>query len=250
MSTVMIVLLFGLTMMAIERWRPGRHFEKRQGWWYRATFLNLMQAISVLIGTLTWDRWLPGHSLTPGMHWSLPVQITCGYLLITFVYYWWHRARHEIPVLWRWFHQLHHSPARIEIITSFYKHPLEILCNGFLSSFLLYVVLGLSVHAVTTVILVTGIAELFYHWNVRTPYWLGFFFQRPESHCIHHHAGYHRNNYSDLPLWDMLFGTFENPRHQPEKCGFDNTCETKLLPMLMGHDIHREAAKARKEALS
>ena len=52
-----------------------------------------------------------------------------GYLVITFVYYWWHRARHEVPILWRCFHQVHHSPQRIEIITSFYKHPVEIACQ-------------------------------------------------------------------------------------------------------------------------
>ena len=42
-----------------------------------------------------------------------------GYLTITFVYYWWHRARHEHPWLWRYLHQIHHSPARLEIVTSF-----------------------------------------------------------------------------------------------------------------------------------
>ena len=29
---------------------------------------------------------------------------------------------------------------------------------------------------------ITGVAELIYHCNIRTPYWLGFIFQRPESH--------------------------------------------------------------------
>ena len=58
--------------------------------------------------------------------------------------------------------------------------------------------------------LLTGIAELFYHWNVRTPHWLGYFVQRPESHCVHHQRGRHRNNYSDLPLWDIAFGTFSS----------------------------------------
>lgn len=250
MNTVVIVLLCALVMMVAERWRPGRRFEKRQGWWPRALVLNLVQAGSVFVTAMTWDRWLPGLSLLQGDSWSLPLQVIGGYLLITFVYYWWHRARHEVPVLWRWFHQLHHSPARIEIITSFYKHPLEILLNGFLSSFVLYAMLGLSAPAVTMVVLITGVAELFYHWNVRTPYWLGFFFQRPESHCIHHLAGYHRNNYSDLPLWDMLFGTFENPRTQPEQCGFDAAHEIHLMPMLLGQDVHARARHAQQETLS
>jgi len=46
----------------------------------------------------------------------------------------WHRARHESDFLWRWLHQVHHSPVRIEIMTTFYKHPVEQLVNGVLSS--------------------------------------------------------------------------------------------------------------------
>ena len=114
---------------------------------------------------------------------------------------------------------------------------LSLVINGFLSAFILYVLLGLSPQAVTITVLITGIAELFYHWNVRTPYWLGFLFQRPESHCVHHRQGHHRNNFSDLPLWDMLFGTFENPRIAPESCGFANELERQILPMLCGKDV-------------
>ena len=63
---------------------------------------------------------------------------------VTFIYYWWHRSRHEATFLWRWFHQFHHSPQRIEIITSFYKHPLELIANGILSSAILYGLVGLG----------------------------------------------------------------------------------------------------------
>lgn len=41
-------------------------------------------------------------------------------------------------------------------------------------------------------IALTGIAELIYHWNINTPYWLGFIFQRPESHRIHHQENWPR----------------------------------------------------------
>lgn len=242
MNTIIVVLTAAVVMMAFERLRPGRRVTSAPGWWPRAVALNLVQAGSVFVSALTWDRWLPGLAWQEGSQWPVALQIVSGYLLITFVYYWWHRARHEIPLLWRVFHQLHHSPARIEVMTSFYKHPLEILLNGFLSAFLLYVVLGLSAPAIASVVLVTGLAELFYHWNVRTPYWLGFFFQRPESHCVHHRAGYHRNNYSDLPLWDMLFGTFENPKEMPAATGFDQQRETRLIDMLLGRDLYRKTS--------
>jgi sterol desaturase/sphingolipid hydroxylase (fatty acid hydroxylase superfamily) len=65
---------------------------------------------------------------------------------------------------------------------------------------------------------------------IRTPYWLGFIFQRPESH----QTGHHRHNYSDLPIWDLLFGTFDDPRDNPPSCGFSGTRETQLTRMLLG----------------
>ncbi|GAB4356476.1 MAG: hypothetical protein OHK0021_00790 [Bryobacter sp.] len=160
-----------------------------------------------------------------------------GYIVITFVYYWWHRWRHEVPILWRWLHQVHHSPQRIEVITSFYKHPLEIFINSILSSAITYGIVGLGPEAAAQSVLLTGLAELVYHWNVRTPYWLGFIFQRPESHCVHHQEGLHTYNFSDLPLWDMMFGTFRNPRVWDSRCGFGEK-EHELAPMLVGRDVN------------
>jgi sterol desaturase/sphingolipid hydroxylase (fatty acid hydroxylase superfamily) len=83
------------------------------------------------------------------------------------------------------------------------------------------------------------LAELFYHWNVKTPHWLGYIFQRPESHCVHHQEGVHSFNYADLPLWDMLFGTFRNPRTWEARCGFGAENEHRLLEMLFGVDVNK-----------
>src|SRR5262249_39822873 len=148
--------------------------------------------------------------------------------------YWWHRWRHEVDFLWRWLHQVHHSPQRIEIITSFYKHPLEILVNSVLSSAILYLGLGLGPEAATLAITLTGVAELIYHWTVPTPYWLGFIVQRPESHRVHHQEGVHHYNFADLPLWDWMFGTLRNPRRWDGRCGFGPDGEHRLLTMLRG----------------
>src|SRR5690606_25351902 len=129
---------------------------------------------------------------------------------------------------WRWLHQLHHSPARLELAATFYKHPLEILVNGVLSSAILSLLVGASPEQATLAIAMTGIAELFYHCNVRTPYWLGFLIQRPESHCLHHARQRHDCNFADLPMWDMLFGTFENPRGDDAVCGFEEHEELRV----------------------
>jgi sterol desaturase/sphingolipid hydroxylase (fatty acid hydroxylase superfamily) len=162
--------------------------------------------------------------------------------VITFVYYWWHRVRHHSPLLWRVVHQVHHSPQRIEIITSFYKHPVEIVVNGVLSSAILYLGLGLSPGSAAGAVALSGLGELVYHWNVATPYWLGFVFQRPESHCVHHQEGVHSFNYSDLPVWDMLFGTFRNPRRFDARCGLGDANERRLGALLAGVDVTADAA--------
>lgn len=43
--------------------------------------------------------------------------------------------------------------------------------------------------------------------NIKTPQWMDFIVQRPESHSIHCATGVHAFNYSDLPLFNMLLAT-------------------------------------------
>jgi sterol desaturase/sphingolipid hydroxylase (fatty acid hydroxylase superfamily) len=109
--------------------------------------------------------------------------------------------------------------------------------NGLLSSVVLYLVVGLGPVAATYTMLLNGLAELFYHWNVKTPHWIGYVFQRPESHCVHHEEGLHRYNYGDLPVFDMMFGTFRNPREWDARCGFGGEAEHRLKEMLAGKEV-------------
>jgi sterol desaturase/sphingolipid hydroxylase (fatty acid hydroxylase superfamily) len=233
------ILAVGLGMMGWERLRPARPLPAVEGWWARALLLNGCQLGMVFVAGWTWDKVLRAASLfdlgdaIPAWQGGL-----LGYLLSTFVYYWWHRARHEVDWLWRGLHQVHHSPSRLEVITSFYKHPIEIAANGVLTSLIVYTVLGLNFEAAAFNTLFSALAEFFYHVNVRTPRWLGYLIQRPEMHRVHHEAGAHRYNYGDLPIWDLAFGTFRNPEDQAGPCGFDRDKELALGPMLLLRDVH------------
>jgi sterol desaturase/sphingolipid hydroxylase (fatty acid hydroxylase superfamily) len=236
MIVVGVVLAVALAMMLVEARSPGRNWPRVPGWWARALALNAGQAAVAVVAGWAWDGWMEARR-----PWSAdalgPVGgAVAGYVAMTFAYYWWHRWRHQSPLLWRVFHQVHHSPQRIEILTSFYKHPAEVLANGLLSSAIVYMVVGLGPEAAVGAVALSGLAELVYHWNVRTPHWLGYFVQRPESHCVHHQAGVHSSNYSDLPMWDMLFGTFRNPRSFDSRCGFGED-EHRLGAMLAGVDL-------------
>lgn len=232
----MIVLLAALVMMVVEVKRPGRRWPEVTGWWTRAVVLNVFQAITVVFAGWLVTSFLNQEPVFAGASLGPVLGAFWGYLVLTFVFYWWHRARHENAFLWRWFHQIHHAPQRLEILTSFYKHPLEVLANAAISAVVMFWILGLSHEAALGATLLAGLAELFYHWNVRTPRWVGYFLQRPESHCVHHEQGIHQKNYGDLPVWDMLFGTFHNPPEFDGACGFGEL-EAELGPMLAGVDV-------------
>lgn len=237
MFAILVTGLAAAGMLGVETARPGRRLPRVRGFYLRAVLLTAIQAGVVAVAGLTWDAWLRDHQLFSSQGLGTVGGAVAGYLAITFIYYWWHRARHDVPLLWRTLHQVHHSPSRLEVLTSFYKHPLEVLANGVLSSAILYLLVGATPAAAGLAVLATGLAELFYHWNVRTPYWLGFLIQRPESHCVHHEAGRHSGNYADLPLWDWLFGTLHNPRHWNSACGFEAGREQRLGEMLRGVDV-------------
>ena len=227
--------------LVIERLRPGWDLPRVATWPLRVLVVNAVQLAVVLLAGVTWERWLSQSSL---LHLSAHLSPTVGgllaYFIATFVFYWWHRWRHESDLLWRLFHQIHHSPQRLEVVTSFYKHPLEMVLNSIIGSLLVFALLGLSPEAGAVYTLCTALGEFFYHTNVRTPRWVGWFFQRPEMHRIHHQLDRHKNNYGDITWWDMLFGTYENPPQWHDRCGFDGAREQQLLSMLAWRDVHRD----------
>jgi sterol desaturase/sphingolipid hydroxylase (fatty acid hydroxylase superfamily) len=236
-----IIFIVFACCFVLERVIPGWQLPTVRTWPLRVLAINGIQLCVVLVAGLTWERWLSSWSL---FHLSQHVSPVIGgliaYFIATFIFYWWHRWRHEIQFLWVGFHQIHHSPQRLEVITSFYKHPGEMVVNSIVGSLLVYALLGLSVEAGGFYTLCTALGEFFYHTNVKTPRWVGYFFQRPEMHRIHHQYERHKNNYGDITWWDMLFGTYENPAEWQLTCGFDDDKEQQLVNMLKYQDVHRK----------
>ena len=106
--------------------------------------------------------------------------------------------------------------------------------------FVTVIVLGLDPVAAALVGYVAAFHGMFQHWNVRTPRWLGYFIQRPEAHCEHHRLGVHANNFGDLPLWDLLFGSFRNPTSFDGECGFAAPADRRMLAMLAWRDVNAD----------
>lgn len=234
-----IIIGVGLFLIILERIIPDQKLPHVKGWWTRVILINSMQLGVIILGGYTWDVWLKNASVFElSAHTSSAIGGLIAYFIITFVFYWWHRWRHDSNFLWLTFHQVHHSPQRIETITSFYKHPVEIIFNSILIGTVNFVILGLTVESAAFCLLYSSVGEYVYHMNIKTPHVMGYFFQRPEMHRIHHQKSKHYNNFSDLPFWDMLFGTFENPKEMNSNCGFKTERESRLLDMLTFKNVN------------
>ncbi|HEU4996837.1 MAG TPA: sterol desaturase family protein [Gemmatimonadaceae bacterium] len=185
--TLLLVFGIGAGFLITERLWPAAKLPRVRAWYPRILLINSLQAGILVLAGYTWDGWLRRVSLfqLDGRMGVLP-QALVAYVVSSFIYYWWHRWRHSSQFWWKVCHQLHHSPRRIEVLTSFYKHPAEITLNSILSASIVYTLLGVSVPAAALYTVFTAVAEFFYHWNIRTPAWLGPIFQRPESHRVHH----------------------------------------------------------------
>jgi hypothetical protein len=78
---------------------------------------------------------------------------------------------------------------------------------------------------------------MFTHANIRTPRWLGYFISRPEMHAVHHERGSHSGNYCDLPVIDMIFGTYRNPEKFEGEAGFYDGASARVGDMILGRDV-------------
>lgn len=224
-------------LLAAEFWWPARRFEAVPGWRLRCVlFIPMIVAISsgvpaLLEGLFARRHLLHGHEL------GVAGGAVLGIFLSEFVLYWVHRWHHSVNLLWRWVHQLHHSAERMDVFGAAYFHPFEILEGSFLGIVFFGGVLGLEPEAAALAILWQSFHGIFQHGNIGTPRWLGYIIQRPEQHGIHHQRELHAGNYSNLPIFDRIFGTFENPRSWQGVAGFYAGSSACLAPMLLGRDI-------------
>lgn len=209
--------------------------------WYRLRGLLMsLAAVAASFGV----AWLWGEVLTfPSLFdlsgWNLFAAAGVGILVYEFVHYWYHRSAHRFDWLWRAAHQTHHSTESHDAFGANYTAPLDFFMFASLPILVVAPLLGLSAGSAAIVGAFIGFNAMFQHANLRTPRWLGYVIQRPESHSLHHARGVHGFNYSDLPLWDMVFGTFRNPRYFADEVGFYKGASAKVAAMWTFQDVSK-----------
>jgi sterol desaturase/sphingolipid hydroxylase (fatty acid hydroxylase superfamily) len=235
-------------MIAWEAIAPARQLPEIRGWKLKGllAFILFFYLSSYL--PLLWDKYLAEFQLFDLSALGTLGGAAVGLLIYELAVYVWHRTMHNVDFLWRSFHQMHHSAERLDTYGAFYLSPLDVVGFTFVGSLALTLIVGLTPQAGTAVILLTFFFAVFQHANIKTPRWLGYIVQRPESHTIHHGKGIHAYNYADLPLFDMVFGTFRNPSEYENETGFYHGASERVVDMLVFKDVSQPEPERRAVA--
>lgn len=240
--SAVIVAVF-VVLMILEARFSGRDYPQRRGWrlkgWLFFVSSGLLAGAVRLFVPL--GNWLGTGYLIDAGSLGPVVGGVFGYFAYSFFAYWWHRATHLNGVLWRFVHQLHHAPVRVDVAGTAVVHPFEYIVIALLLNFVTVVLLNLSFDAALVTIFIAQMYAFFGHLNIKTPRIFGYFVQRPEGHVLHHHRRITLVNFGDFPLWDILFGTFQNPREfSQEPVGFGGRFDEAYGAMLLCRDVSGE----------
>jgi sterol desaturase/sphingolipid hydroxylase (fatty acid hydroxylase superfamily) len=160
-------------------------------------------------------------------------QILVAVVLLDFTGYWLHRLSHREP-LWR-LHAVHHSSTRLDWLATFRNHPAAELVSRVLGVLPL-LLLGVDGRVIAGVVPVLALWGVVIHANVS---WglgpLRYVIAAPLFHRWHHSvepAARDKNFAGLLPVWDLLFGTYYCPRHQPAEFGADTPVPSGFFAQL------------------
>lgn len=237
-ASLVVISIFVVLLLA-EEFFPGRKLPVIRNWKGKGLLSFIIYFFVSTYLPMFWNGALAEHTL---LDMTVLGDIGGGVvalLIYEFGVYVWHRSMHKSNLLWRVFHQLHHSAERVDTYGAFYFSLMDMIGFTFLTSLALVWVGGFTVQATIYAIYGATFLAVIQHANIRTPQWMGYVFQRPESHSLHHAKGIHAFNYSDLPLFDLLFGTFRNPKEFSAETGFYDGASSKVGEMLLFRDINR-----------
>lgn len=234
--SLIVIGIYG-ALMLWEAIFPARKLPHVKYWRLKGILAFLLFFFLSSYLPIIWDGYLAAYQLFDlsqlGTYWGALV----GVVLYEFGEYVWHRTMHNSNFLWKTMHQMHHSAERIDSYGAFYFSPLDMIGWVALGSITLVLAAGFTPEATTLIILITTFLTIFQHSNVKTPAWLGYFIQRPEAHTVHHAKGVHAYNYAGITIFDILFGTFKNPKNYEHESGFYLGASNRIKDMLLFRDV-------------
>ncbi|MDX2088665.1 MAG: sterol desaturase family protein [Kofleriaceae bacterium] len=161
------------------------------------------------------------------------------FVVTDFVYYWYHRLSHEMPVLWS-MHHTHHSSPWMNLTTAVRLNWVAKFLIPLV--FLPLVLLGMSPAHVSLSLALGLLFQFFLHTEAvgKLGWFEGKLFNTPSAHRVHHGSNreYIDKNYAGVFIvWDRLFGTYQAeqaPVRYGVTSGFmgHNPIKAQLYPLL------------------
>jgi len=161
-------------------------------------------------------------------------------LLLDLLIYWWHRANHEVPWLWR-FHAVHHLDRFLDVTTAVRFHAGEVVLSAIVrAAIVIAAAMPLSSVLVCETLLLA--ATTFHHSNLRigarVEAMIARVFVTPSIHWVHHDAASRADrdaNYATiLSLWDHLFRSRAPGRRTADfAVGVDHLEDTGMIRLLL-----------------
>ena len=174
------------------------------------------------------------------------------FFLDDFSYYWFHRANHEVRLLWAG-HVNHHSSQYLNLGTALRQGVGERV-HKFL--FWLWLpLLGFDTGMIITMISINLFYQFWVHTQAvrRLPGWIEFAFNTPSHHRVHHGSNVRYldcNHGGVLIIWDRLFGTFSPERdEEPVVYGLTKNIDGDSVLTVLGHEyaaIWRDVMRAKR----
>jgi sterol desaturase/sphingolipid hydroxylase (fatty acid hydroxylase superfamily) len=151
------------------------------------------------------------------------------FFLDDFVYYWFHRANHEVRFLWAG-HVSHHSSVKMNFGTALRQGVGERV-----HKYLFWMPLPLLGFDPLMIVIMISLNLIYQFWVhtelvTRLPVWTEQVFNTPSHHRVHHGSNVRYldcNHGGVLIIWDRLFGTFsEESNDEPVVYGLTKNIDT------------------------
>ena len=218
------------------RWtRLGRNL----GLWLPNVALSPLVVLPLTAWAATFDL-----GVRPGW-WRGGPALALDIVLLDLWIYWWHRANHEVPLLWR-FHGVHHLDGFLDTTTALRFHFGEVLLSAAVRVVVI-VALGFPLLSVLTFEALVLIAAIFHHSNVRLPQrierMLSLIVITPSIHWVHHHkvrADTDSNYGTIFSFWDRLFGSRSTTQRRLDMpIGVEGRSEQRLARLFVDPFVPR-----------
>ena len=152
--------------------------------------------------------------------------------------YFWHRANHEIPFLWR-FHHVHHLDETLDVSSGIRFHFGEVILSTIVRCIII-IMFNISLLNLILIEAIVLTSSVFHHSNIKLPKKfekiLSFIIVTPSIHWVHHHKRQKETdaNYCAIfSFWDLIFKTKSNfKRYKGMPIGVEGDKEQSLIKLI------------------